>query len=401
VGYHPGMFAKSRGRLLTPMLLFMAALACSSTPSILTAERTRLAAESPQVRPTTTARPTRGVTPTASATAMPAASPTNYRIGPSGFPADVDPLTALKAESPALLERRPVGLEYANFPVGIRPQAGLSFADLVFEHASGQGTTRFLAFFFGRDAPSAGPITSGQWVDGDLVRLYGGILGVNGAIPEVAQTLEDQLGSAMYNASPSLCPGLCPSGKSVGSEVFADTAALSRRDNALTNGSMVPELEGYLFDGQLPPGGLAATHLTVTYARSNDVGWTYDADLGAYLRSQDLGDGHLVPATDSLTGDQLAFPNVIVLQTTHEAVHANLLDVHLWFEPMHPILLLRGGRVYHGFWSITDRDSPLQWLDANGLPLALAPGPTWVEIVKLDSRIAQTEPGLWQVDFSP
>jgi len=400
VGYHPSMPASLRPRVTTILILLLTVLACSSTPSILTAERTRRASQTQQAVPTDTLRPTRRAQSANPSPVPPVATTTDRRIGPSGFPADVSPLTGLKVASPALLERRPVGLEYANFPVKIRPQSGLSSADLVFEHASGQGTTRFLAFFYGKNAAGAGPITSGQWVDGELVRLFGGILGVNGAIPEVDKTLRSQLPGRLFNAGPSLCPGLCPQDQASASAAFADSGALSRYVNGLTNGGMKPDLSGYVFDDRAPPGGERVEHVRVTYAHLNSVGWDYDPQLGAYLRLQDKSDGQLAPAVDALTGTQLAFPNVIVMFALHDAVRPNLLDINLWFEPSRPMLLLRDGRLYHGTWSVTDQDSPLKWLDANGLRMPLAFGSTWVEIVSLGSEISQPDQGTWQITFA-
>lgn len=293
-----------------------------------------------------------------------------------------------------------MGLEYANFPVKIRPQSGLSMADMVFEHASGQGTTRFLAFFYGRNAAGAGPITSGQFVDGELVRLYGGILGVNGAIPEVDKSLRSQLPGRLFNAGPSLCPGLCPQDQASASSAYADTGALSRYVKGLTNGGMKPDLSGYVFDDHVPPGGEVADQLRLNYAQLNSVGWDYDPELGAYLRLQDKTDGHLTQAMDALTGAQLAFQNVIVMFAVHDAVRLNLLDISLWYEPNRPMLLLRDGHLYRGTWSVTNQDSPLQWLDADGLRMPLAFGSTWVEIVSLESEISQPEHGTWQIDFA-
>lgn len=381
------------------ILTLLVTLACSSTPSILTAERTRRASQSPAVVATDTIPPAPKSTSGIASVTPGQSTAFGERIGPGGFPADVDPLTGLKVESPALLERRPVGLEIANFPVEVRPQSGLSMADLAFEHDSGQGTTRILALFYGKNASSAGPITSGQWVDGELVRLFNGILGVNGAIPEVDDTLSSQLPGRLFYAGPSLCPGLCPVGQGNEGSAFADTGALSRFVNGLTNGGEKPNLDGYVFDTQAPPGGEPADHLEVTYANLNAVAWDFDPTLGAYVRLQDDAAGHLAPATDALTGEQLAVPNVIVLFARHEAVQPNMIDISLWFEPSRPFLLLRDGQLYRGSWSITDQDSPLQWLDANGLPIPLKPGATWVQIVSLVSDVFQPEPGAWQVDF--
>ncbi len=393
------MLGLSRQRVGLVLFTLVMGLACSSTPSILTAEQTRRAAQSPQVPPTDTLRPTPYL-PSGNTSPVPSATATHRRIGPSGFPADVDPLTGLQVQSPALLERRPVGLEYANFPVKIRPQSGLSMADLVFEHASGQGTTRLLAIFYGRNSASAGPITSAQWVNGELMRLYSGILGVNGAIPEVDQTLRRQLPGRIFLAGPALCPALCPRGQGSASAVFTDTAALSRYVNGLSNGGVKPDLTGYVFDAQPPSGGEAADKLRLDYAHLNEVGWDYDPEMGAYVRLQDQADGQLVPATDALTDEPLAFQNIMVLFARHDAVRPNLLDISLWFEPSRPMLLLRNGRLYRGTWSTSGLDSPLNFLDAEGFQLVLSPGSTWVEIVGLASAVTEPQPGSWQINFA-
>jgi hypothetical protein len=338
--------------------------------------------------------------PTATRKPQPSPSPSPVTRGPSGFPADVDSLTGLRVESPALLERRPVALEIANFPVKVRPQAGLSLADLVFEHAVGQGVTRFLAVYYGQDATRAGPVTSGQWVSGQLTRLYAGVLGVQGAIPSVDDSLQKWLPQRLFTAGPGLCPGLCPEGPGIASPVFGDTQALSRYASQLANGGRRPNLDGLVFNGLAPDGGAAANRLEVVYASLNLAEWTFDPEAAGYLRSQDRADGKLVPATDQLTGQPLIFENVIVLFAGHRAVQPNLLDISLWLERGRPMVLLRSGRIYQGTWEAPSLDAPLQWVGDNGGPLALAPGRTWVEIVGLSSVLESPAEGVWRVVFS-
>ncbi len=299
------------------------------------------------------------------------------------------------------MERRPVSLEIANFPVTVRPQSGLSFADLVFEHSVGQGVTRLLAIYYGRNTPRAGPVTSGQWVSGQLTRLYAGVLGVHGAIPAVDEFLQRWLPGRLFDAGPALCPGLCPEGSSVASPVFGDTAEISRYANALVNGGVRPNLDGSVF-GSLPPeGGEPAASLTVDYASLNQIGWQFDAASGAYLRSQDDAAGRLAPAVEQLTGERLAFENVIVLFAPHRAVQPNLLEISLWFEAERPMVLLRSGRLYRGSWTAPNLDAPLRWLTPDGSPLVLAPGRTWVEIVSLTSQLEAQDVGAWRLVFAP
>ena len=44
----------------------------------------------------------------------------------------------------ALLDRRPIAIKVSQFPRRVRPQSGLSLADLVFEHYAEAGVTQFV-----------------------------------------------------------------------------------------------------------------------------------------------------------------------------------------------------------------------------------------------------------------
>ena len=92
--------------------------------------------------------------------------------GPSNFPSNVDPLTGLPVADPTLLDRRPMLIKVSNLPRSVRPQWGLSLADIVFEYYTEEGTTRFAALFYGNDASMVGPIRSGRFIDAHLVRGY-------------------------------------------------------------------------------------------------------------------------------------------------------------------------------------------------------------------------------------
>jgi len=80
---------------------------------------------------------------------QPLAGPVSYGPDLGDFGFGVNPLTGLPVVDPALLDLPAVLISITNFPASARPQAGLSFAPLIFEIYIGEGTTRFLVVFYG------------------------------------------------------------------------------------------------------------------------------------------------------------------------------------------------------------------------------------------------------------
>jgi hypothetical protein len=72
------------------------------------------------------------------------------------FSTEINPLTGLPVEDPSSLQLPAVLVSISNSPISARPQAGLSFASQVIELFIGEGTTRFLAAFYG-DLPKRIP----------------------------------------------------------------------------------------------------------------------------------------------------------------------------------------------------------------------------------------------------
>ncbi len=103
--------------------------------------------EHPQAYPST---PT-GSTPTLASTLIPAT--------PINFPPGINPLTGKPVTDSNLLEIPAVLLSISHFPATGRPQAGLSFAPLVYEIYITEGATRFLAVFYGELPAPEFPLT--------------------------------------------------------------------------------------------------------------------------------------------------------------------------------------------------------------------------------------------------
>lgn len=99
-------------------------------------------------------------TPAASATSpQPSLTPTSSPLTPIAFPTGLNPLTGQVAVEPDLLEIPAVLVSISHFPATGRPQAGLSFAPVVYEIYITEGATRFLAVFYGEFPKPELPLT--------------------------------------------------------------------------------------------------------------------------------------------------------------------------------------------------------------------------------------------------
>src|SRR3989338_9209140 len=87
-----------------------------------------------------TPTPTHGAEIPPPATPQPGSTAVPH-YGPDSFPENVNPLTG-EVVDPAQLSRMPIAVKISNFPYNVRPQSGLSLADLVFEHLAEAGLTR-------------------------------------------------------------------------------------------------------------------------------------------------------------------------------------------------------------------------------------------------------------------
>lgn len=75
------------------------------------------------------------------------------------LPLSINPLTGLAVQDLSLLDLPTMLVSISTFPVTARPQAGLSFAPYVFEIYITEGTTRYLATFYGEFPAPESPLT--------------------------------------------------------------------------------------------------------------------------------------------------------------------------------------------------------------------------------------------------
>ena len=138
--------------------------------------------------------------------------------------------------------------------------------------------------------------------------------------------------------------------------------------------------------GALPAGATPASAADVPLSGVADVRWTWDGK--AWRRSQDG-----VPFT--VTGSGRIGPANVILQYV-QIVSAGYQDVAGTPVPKAVVIgtgkaqLLRDGKVITGTWSKPSRFDVTQFTTADGQPLALRPGQTWVELVPNTASVTLT-----------
>ena len=93
---------------------------------------------------------------------------------------------------------------------------------------------------------------------------------------------------------------------------------------------------------------------------------------------------------DALTGEQLAFENVVVLYAEHyrsdflEDESASLYGVGIVLTGQGNAVLLRDGLRYEVTWRRDAADQMIQFYGADGVIIPFKPGKTWFNVVSIE-----------------
>lgn len=421
-------------RILLGVALFTLLAACQSGPTLppvitdapIQSLTPTTAADAPKPS-TIPASPTTLIEPSPSATAAPdatqaptaSATPLPVTIGPDNFPADVNPLTGLKVADTTLLDRRPVAVKIHVAEPYVRPAWGLSFADLVFEyyHTAYYGPARLHAIFYGQDAELAGPIRSGRFPDDDLIRMYKSIFAFGSADEVIYAALvganyADRLvveSGAWFSlpCPPAADHPLCRYEPQGASHLLGSTAALSQyiTNKKVENGRQ--NLNGMTFNPLPPAGGLTATQATIRFDRSDQNRWDFDPASGRYLRYQELNqdapgaaEETFEPFLDRLTGQQVAFDNVVILIVPYTVVDRDNGMIDLLFGGVGKAYAFRDGQMFEVNWNRPTEDSVVFLTFNDGTRFPFKPGNTWFEILGQSTTSLEPDPGSWRFVFA-
>lgn len=166
---------------------------------------------------------------------------------------------------------------------------------------------------------------------------------------------------------------------------------------------------GNIFSETPPEGGRVANRIDVYYHSFTQAGWQYDPISQTYLRWADHADqtGELFPATDRLTGRQLAFENVVVLFADYSRYRHNQFEIMLGAGQKGLAYLFRDGQAFRIQWSTLNREweketgllRPIYFVDSHNNLIPLRPGRTWIHLVTPFSGLNDMGNGNWSVKF--
>jgi hypothetical protein len=303
--------------------------------------------------------------------AAPTSPSTTTTTAPATFP-----LTGLTSGGAAAAGRPALSVKIDNIDVA-RPQAGLNTADLVVEEPVEGGLTRLFATWQSKDAGQLGPVRSARPVDALLLRQIGpSLFAFEGASTGVLQTIRQESGATLLD--PSSAPGAFQrsSGRAAPHNVFSSTAALYAAGQR-ANAKLGPPRAFLTFGSKPAAAAKPARVARMTFSPSTRAAWQWNGS--AFVRYQN---GTLDRLTD---GSAISSTNVVVMSV---AVRAGANVDVLGNPTPDPALIgsgrawvLRDGKAVAGTWRRNAAGSATRLLGADGKPLALHPGRTWIELL--------------------
>ena len=293
-------------------------------------------------------------------------------------------------------------IKVANSPRDVRPQGGLSSADLVFEYYADDGTTCFSAVFYGFDAERVGPIPSAHFIDLEFIRMYNASLAFGSATYEVWERINNsEVTEWVVSEYPAGCPPMCRADPTDLNSLFTNTEDLQTYIESLGIADEGALLGGMTFDVPTPDGGEPAEVLDIRYSSETFTQWTYDIGIGMYLRAQETGADQVEvePLVDALTGQRVKVANVIVVFVPHEHYLADPETIEIRLIGRGPALVFRDQRAYLITWERTDLYRGLTFETNSGQSFPLKPGKSWIELVGSTSLIERLTEDTWLVRF--
>lgn len=298
------------------------------------------------------------------------------QVAPAAVPAPtvadgILPLNGLPGQVP---DRPAAVVKVDNGPAAV-PQTGLAQADLVIEEEVEGGVTRFAAVF--HSTPSiVGPVRSGRTTDLSLISGFEDPLLIYSGANRITEGIL-RSNTAIQNRSHGSAAGgyWRADDRSAPSNLYSDTAP--HWDSA-TGGPPPPQFH-YRSPG-VPAVGATSDQFTVTYGASS-ARWEWDGDR--WLRWQ-----RGAPHTD-VDGTQLRAENVVVIAT--DKVDTGMTDSsggavpELVFVGSGQAVVFTDGQRIEGIWTRPTLSDVATLTDADGLPIGLTPGQTWIQMVETNA----------------
>ncbi|HVV25906.1 MAG TPA: DUF3048 domain-containing protein [Candidatus Saccharimonadales bacterium] len=294
-------------------------------------------------------------------------------------------LTGLPVD-PSVNQRTVTAVMIENSP-DARPQSGLGDAGVVFEAVAEGGVTRFMALYQDTAPSNVGPIRSArpyyiQWsmaFDAGYAHVGGSPDGLADIKAWHVRDLDQFSNGGSYHRISS---------RAAPHNVYTSIAALNQLE--VNKGYVTSHYSGFVRKPKAVPNKkLAPTaksiNLTLSGALYNPH-YDYDAATNSYNRSEGGA-----PQIDANTNKQIS-PTVVIAMVVPYSLGA--LDSSGAYYSNYgvigsgPVDIFQDGGVITGTWTKKSNDSQITFSDANGQPIKLNPGKTWLTAVSGASKIS-------------
>lgn len=280
------------------------------------------------------------------------------------------PLTGQVLESEDdVLPRPALVAKIDNNRRAVPNHSGLAVADIVFEEMVEGRTTRFAAVFHSQSSNPLGPIRSGRTQDVDLFTSFGTPLFVwSGGNPNVTRAINE---SVLVNLGPNNASGYYrgPGGSPHNLYTDTDTMWFQTPPDAL---DPPPQQFEYLADDDevdgKPTGGVDVM------VGGERIEWFWNPEIGRFDRQQ-RGRLHV----DAVHG-QISATNVIVMGVAYQPSVADRRSPEAQTVGEGLVWVFTDGQLREGLWQREVNTEPIRFVTAEGDPILLAPGNTWIEL---------------------
>lgn len=292
---------------------------------------------------------------------------------------NINPLTGEKDFPADAVNKRPVSFMVNNIKIAT-PQSGIADADICYEVPVEGGITRIMAIYANaKDVARIGSIRSARHYYLDLAAAHNAVFVHYGKSVIAKKVISDR-------SLDTIDGGYLPIGF-VQDEEFARNKG---REHSffVTQDSLQAALSANStqMEGEIPPAfnfvdantatGEPATRIDVGFSHYTQSYFDYDSELKQYKKSQ-----YGVPHIDTNSGGQVAVDNVFILFTPIEIIKKytnGLIEVGLesgkGYYASH-------GKIQEITWKKGSYGDPIIYNDANGAPLKVNTGKSWISIV--------------------
>lgn len=297
-------------------------------------------------------------------------------LPPADAAPGIAPLTGLPLRDPSIAQRPAIVAKIDNTDKG-RPQVALTQADVVYVTQIEGGTTRLVAVFHSQTPAEIGPVRSGRTTDIAIFRGYNNPIfvwsGANIVTGRIIRPyLMVDLGAATrdeYRRHPDR-PGSY--------DLMTSPGVLWEIAETLEDGDAPPvQFEYRTQTTAHPASARAASDIRIGYAAAN-VEYFWDDALSVYRRVQN--------GTPHVDADEVEVRPVNVVVAEVGSISTGMIDTanssvgEQQFIGSGRGWVFTDGQVIEVTWTKPSLASVPTWTTADGIPVPLTPGQTWVEL---------------------